>query len=147
MSEDVLDSNNAPSGERPMVITVSAIIYWVFAGIALLVLLAGAAFMGAVETGLDAANDAVVANGGTVTNTAETGSIWGMLILAIITTAAAIFGTIKMWSMQKLGFFIFVGANAVSIIGTAVMAGFGVGSLIFPAIFIALFGSQLKNMK
>ena len=146
MSEDVLDSNNAPSGERPMIITVSAIIYWVFAGIGLLILLAGAAFMGAVETGLDAAKEAAEANGGTAT-VAETGSIWGVLILAIITTAAAIFGTIKMWSMQKLGFFIFVGANAVSIIGSAVMVGFGVGGLIFPAIFIALFGSQLKNMK
>jgi hypothetical protein len=143
MSEDVLDSNvSIESGARPTVITVSAIIYWVFAGIALIVLLAGAALMGAAETAIDAAAE----QGADVSKT-ETGSIWAMLILAIITTAAAIFGTIKMWNMQKLGFFIFLGANAVSIIGSLVMSGFAVGSFVFPLIFIALFGSQLKNMR
>lgn len=147
MSEEVLDSSGSgEAGARPTIVTVAAIIYWIFAGIALIMLLIAAAFMGAVETGLEAAAEAAEASGGTA-EVASTGSIWGALILAIITTAGAIFGTIKMWSMQKLGFFIFVGANVVSIIGSIIISGFGVGLLIGPAIFIGLFGSQLKNMR
>lgn len=143
MSEEVLDSNGSSSvGVRPTVVTVTAIIYWVFAGIALIVLILGTIAMGAIEGVANAAADA----GGDVSGV-QTGSVWGLLIVAIIVTIAGIIGTIKMWKMEKIGFYIFVGAYVVSILNTVIFVGFSVGSLIFPIIFIALFGSQLKNMR
>ena len=51
-----------------------------------------------------------------------------------------------MWKMQKIGFFLYTGANVVSIIMTIVYSGFGVG-IIISALFIVLYGLNLKHLK
>ncbi|MDP1802384.1 MAG: hypothetical protein Q8L81_13585, partial [Bacteroidota bacterium] len=66
-----------------------------------------------------------------------------------VTVLVSLFGVIKMWKLQKIGFFLYVGATVVSIIMTIVYSGFSSGmmSIVFGALFIVLYGLNLKHLK
>ncbi len=75
------------------------------------------------------------------------GLTWAYIIIGFVTVLVSLFGVIKMWKLQKQGFFLYVGANVVSIIMSIVYSGFGVMGLIFPVLFIVLYGLNLKHLK
>jgi hypothetical protein len=49
--------------------------------------------------------------------------------------------------MKKMGFFIYTGCSVVSMIMTIVFSGFGVMAVLFPVLFIVLYGLNLKHLK
>lgn len=138
MSE-TLDST-PEAGKRPAFLTVLCILSFIGAGIVIILLLLGALAGGMVE----AAAGQVEAAGGTTT--VETGGLWTLLIVQSILTIASLVGVIKMWKLQKQGYYIYVGAAVAGIIAGAVLSGFAVGSLLFPVLFIVLYGLNLKHM-
>lgn len=138
MSE-TLDNTQA-AGKRPAFLTVLCILSFIGAGIVIIALLLGALAGGMVE----AAAGQVEAAGGEAT--VETGGLWTLLIVQSILTIASLVGVIKMWKMQKQGYYIYVGASVAGIIAGIVLSGFAVGSLLFPVLFIVLYGLNLKHM-
>ena len=62
-------------------------------------------------------------------------------------TIVGLFGVIKMWKLQKVGFMLYTGASVVSMIMGIVYSGFGVMGVIFPILFIVLYGLNLKHLK
>jgi hypothetical protein len=52
-----------------------------------------------------------------------------------------------MWKLQKVGYFLYVGASVVSMIMGIIYSGFGVMAVIFPILFIVLYGLNLKHLK
>lgn len=143
MSDQILDNNGGGTGQRPTFLTVLCILSFVGAGISIVGGILAAAAMGVLEAGLSAAEDA----GGTVT--AETGSIWTLVIVSIALTLISLFGVIKMWKLQKQGFYIYTGAAVAGIIVSVIMSGFGpaIFGILISVAFIVMYGLNLKDMK
>lgn len=73
------------------------------------------------------------------------GAFIGIIGLAILMYAISLVGVIKMWRLQKWGFYIYAGINGVGII-----LNFIQGSFFMPIIaigFIIMYGLNLKDMK
>lgn len=141
MSE-TLDNTTEQKKQRPTFLTVLCILSFIGAGIVIIALLLGAVAGGVVEAGAAQAE----ANGAEVT--VETSGLWTLLIVQSIITAASLVGVIKMWRLQKQGYFIYVGASVAGIIAGVVLTGvFSVTSLLFPVLFIVLYGLNLKHME
>lgn len=143
MTDQILDNNGGGSDQRPTFLTVLCILSFVGAGISIILLLLAAAAMGVVEAGLSAVEDA----GGTVAS--GTGSVWTLVIVSIALTLISLFGVIKMWKLQKTGFFIYTGASIGGIVVSVIMNGVGPAMLgiVISLAFIVMYGLNLKAMK
>jgi len=144
MTEQVTQQEN----KRPTLLTVLCILSFIGAGFGILgyitagIIGGAASAAGSLSTDPDAALAADVAG--------EVGS--SLLIFAVIglvVTLISLFGVIKMWKLQKQGFYIYVGASIVAFIMTLLMTpvGFPVMPLVFMIVFIVLYGMNLKHMK
>jgi hypothetical protein len=75
-----------------------------------------------------------------------------IFIIAMITAGLCIYGALQMRKLQKQGYFIYLIGEILPIITTFIFLGasafspFFLFGLIFPVLFIILYGAQLKHM-
>ncbi len=132
---------NNEAGKRPTFLTVLCILSFIFSGIGLIGLIILLIGMGAMTSLASSAVDA----GGTYTGP-SIGLTWAYLIVGFLTTLIGLFGVIKMWKLQKVGFYIYTACVVISIIMGIVYSGFGFMSIL-PLVFVVLYGLNLKAMK
>lgn len=81
-----------------------------------------------------------------------TSSLTTLGIVNIVAALVCLLGIIWMWGLKKKGFFVYAIGEIAAPIATIVLVGFGFGGamamigLIFPVIFIVLWGLNLKHM-
>lgn len=79
--------------------------------------------------------------------TPSAGMTWAYLIIGFVCMLVGLYGVIKMWKLQKVGYFLYTGSSVVSMIMGIVYSGFGLWAVIFPIAFIVMYGLNLKHMK
>jgi hypothetical protein len=143
--EETTQTNSAAPAARPVFLTVLCILSFIAAGLGVLGYITAITVMGAVSAGASALEGA----GAVMTQSMgpSAGLVWAYVIVGFLTTIVGLFGVIKMWKLQKIGFFLYVGASVVSMIMGIVYSGFGVMGVLFPVLFIVLYGLNLKHLK
>ena len=139
-------TTNAEGGaeKRPTFLTVLCILSFIAAGFAIVGYVLLITAMGAVSSLASGLEDL----GGEATYTGPSVAMtWTYIIVGFVTVLISLFGVIKMWKLQKIGFYLYVAANVISIVMGIIYSGFGVTSLVFPAVFIVLYGLNLKHLK
>ena len=154
MSEN-LDLNQE-AGKRPTFLTVLCILSFIAAGINIIAGLIAGLVKGAVESvggttslSTEMSNmPGMTSEGAAALESVETLFSWPYMITSIILTIIGLVGVIKMWKLQKQGFYIYVG-TAVAIIILPLVFGqsFSTMSTVFTVAFIAMYGANLKAMK
>ena len=145
-------SENLETANRPTFLTVLCILSFIAAGISIIGLALGSAVKGVAESA-GASSDLSNLRGmegvdSELMNQAEAAFSWPRLIGAIVLTLIALFGVIKMWKLQKRGYYIYVGASVVGLILPLILgSGFSVFSLLITAAFIVMYGLNLKAMR
>lgn len=125
------EQNVQTTNERPTFLTVLCILTFIGSGLGVLFSLLGIFGLGAVNSFISnyagqAATDA------------------GILkpILILIFSAASLYGAIMMWSLKKMGFYLYVAAQIL-----IVAFGWSIMALIFALLFIILYGLNLKHLQ
>lgn len=123
------EQNVQQTNQRPTFLTVLCILTFIGSGLGLLFGLIGLVAAGALES---------------VAQYIPVGVDSGLFksIILLVLMAASLYGAIQMWNLKKLGFYIYVGANVILLI-----LGFSIWSLIFTALFIVLYGLNLKHLE
>ena len=153
MEETTQTNTGSEAAKRPVFLTVLCILSFIAAGLSVLGYITLITVMGAVTAGASAmegmSSEASAAISQAVSTGPSAGLTWAYIIVGFVTVLVSLFGVIKMWKLQKIGFFLYAGATAVSIIMTIVYSGFGAGlmSIIFGVLFIVLYGLNLKHLK
>jgi len=145
MEQTTTTETASTTAVRPTFLTVLCILSFIAAGLGIIGYITAITAMGVVSAGVSAMEDA----GAAITQTAgpSMGLTWAYVIVGFATTLVSLFGVIKMWKLKKIGFFLYVGASVVSMIMGIVYSGFGVMGVIFPILFIVLYGLNLKHLK
>ena len=148
---ETLDVNNG-NAQRPTFLTVLCILSFIASGIGIIVM-----FLALGAKGVADANDLSLENGIDTSymdasqvealESAQAVFSWPYMIIALILILVGLFGVIKMWKLQKQGFYIYTGAQIVGLIVPLIfgMAFSAVGAII-PILFIVLYGLNLKHM-
>lgn len=131
MEEQNVQTNAPTEGakERPVFLTVLCILTFIGSGLSVLLWLLGIFGLGAVNSYL--------ANFG---GAADTGVLKPILML--IFSAASLYGAIMMWSLKKMGFYLYVAAQVL-----IVAFGWSIMALVFALLFIILYGLNLKYLE
>ncbi len=155
MEETTQSNAGGTAPQRPVFLTVLCILSFIAAGFAIIGYVFAITAMGAVSamaSGMSnmagEAGEAGAALSAAMQSAGPSiGLTWAYVIVGFVTVLVGLFGVIKMWKLQKQGFFLYVGANVVSVIMTIVYSGFSVMGLVFPVLFIVLYGLNLKHLK
>lgn len=156
MEQQTQTTPTTDAAKRPVFLTVLCILSFIAAGLAILGYITLITVMGAVTAGASAlegmsgeAGSAGAAMSEAMSHGPSAGMTWAYIAVGFVTVLVSLFGVIKMWKLQKIGFFLYVGATVVSIIMTIVYSGFSSGmmSIVFGALFIVLYGLNLKHLK
>lgn len=133
-------------GKRPTLLTVLCILTWISSGLNalayLILVIAGAAMADLLSNipGIGAMLTAGMA----------------FLVVLLLAFVAKIIGAVQMWKMKKTGFYIYAVAEVIVLAASYMVVkdvpaelggGFPVIPMIFSAVFIGLYGMNLKNMK
>lgn len=134
-----MDTNNNPSttgnATRPGMLTVLCILSFIANGLGLLILFLLLVAAGTISSLLPDSLSSMFAGGTTQT------------IVSLIGCAAAFYGVLQMWSLKKMGFYIYTGAQLLGLIAPLMFGGeFSVMGAIFAALFIVLYYLNLKHM-
>lgn len=143
-------NNGGEAAKRPVFLTVLCILSFVAAGLAILAYVAAITAMGLVSAASSTLEGMEGMEGVTAMSTGPSaGMTWAYIIVGFITVIISLFGVIKMWKLQKSGFMLYVGATVVSLIMTIVYTGFAASimGIVFSALFIVLYGLNLKHLK
>ena len=124
------EQNVQATGQRPVFLSVLCILTFIGSGLGILFNLLGIFGIGALSNFMSAYG----VEGG------ETGVL--KLVLMLVFSGASLYGAIMMWSLKKLGFYLYVAAQVL-----IVAFGFGWLALIFSALFIVLYGLNLKHLQ
>ncbi len=141
------------AAKRPVFLTVLCILSFVAAGLAILGYITLIGLMGAASVavaGMEGmSNEMGAAMSEAMSSGPSTGMTWAYIIIGFVTVIVSLFGVIKMWKLQKSGFMMYVGATVVSLIMTIVYSGFAASimGIVFSALFIVLYGLNLKHLK
>lgn len=159
-------ANAAP--KRPTFVTVLCILTWVGCGIGLIMNLLGGAVLGAASEiksrtesvvdampteGMDpAAADAMKQASEAADSAMAAGST--VLIVNIVCILLCLVGSIMMWKLKKVGFYIYtVGELAPVAVSAILLGGSAFGGMmlfagaIIPIVFVVLYGLNLKHMR
>lgn len=154
MEQQTQTTPGTEAAKRPVFLTVLCILSFIAAGLAALGYITVITLMGAVTAGASAlegmsgeAGSAGAAMSEAMSHGPSAGLTWAYIGVGFVTMLVSLFGVIKMWKLQKVGYFIYVGASVVSMIMGIIYSGFGVMGVIFPVLFIVLYGLNLKHMK
>jgi FtsH-binding integral membrane protein len=73
----------------------------------------------------------------------------GYLVIVLVLALASLYGAIMMWKLKKMGFYLYSGANVIALFIPMIMASgkFPIFGLIITALFIFLYGLNLKHLK
>lgn len=133
---------NDTAAKRPTFLTVLCILSFIFSGLAIIGYVAAIGLAGVASAAMsNMSSDAMATYTGP-----SAGLIWAYIVIGFITTLGGLYGVIKMWKLQKVGFYIYTACVVVSIIMGIVYSGFGVMSIL-PLVFVVLYGLNLKAMK
>ena len=139
------------AAKRPVFLTVLCILSFIAAGFAIIGYVTVLTLMGAVSAaassmeGMSAETSAMMSEA--MSKAPSAGLTWAYIIVGFVTVLISLFGVIKMWKLQKLGYFLYVGASVASMVMGIIYSGFGVMGVIFPVLFIVLYGLNLKHLK
>jgi len=125
--------------KRPSLLAVLCILTFIANGLGILIYLLLTVAFGAFSTMLSGIPGlgAMIASGGIA-----------LFASSLIISVATLFGAIKMWQMKKMGFFIYVGAQVIGLIVPIIFGlGFSFVGFIFTALFVVLYGLNLKHME
>jgi hypothetical protein len=155
MEETTTTGTSTEAAKRPTFLTVLCILSFIAAGLGIIAYIGAIALVGAVSAAAGAVSDAMSSEAGAAMEAASAamsagpsaGLIWAYIIVGFITTLVGLFGVIKMWKLQKVGFFIYVGCSVASMVMGMIYGGFSVMGVLFPVLFIVLYGMNLKHMK
>lgn len=128
--------------KRPTFLTVLCILSFIFSGLAIIGYITAIGLAGVASAAMSNLSDDAMA---TYTGP-SVGLTWAYIVIGFITTLVGLFGVIKMWKLQKVGFYIYTACVVISIIMGIVYSGFGVMSIL-PLVFVVLYGLNLKAMK
>ena len=150
--EETNQTTTGAAPARPTFLTVLCILSFIAAGLGIFGYVAAIALVGAATAAVGAMGDAMSAEASAAMATAmsagpSAGMIWAYVIVGLVTTLVGLFGVIKMWKLQKIGFFIYVGCAVASMVMSMIYSGFSVMAVLFPVLFIVLYGMNLKHMK
>ncbi len=149
MEETTTTSTEA--AKRPVFLTVLCILSFIAAGFAIIGYVTVLTLMGAVSAaasgmeGVSAETSAMMSEA--MSKVPSAGLTWAYIIVGFVTVLISLFGVIKMWKLQKMGYFLYVGASVASMVMGIIYSGFGVMGVIFPILFIVLYGLNLKHLK
>lgn len=124
---------------RPTFLTVLCILTFIGSGFSALFLLIGLVAAGALSGVL-----------GSIPGLGDMGGFGsGYLVIVLVLALASLYGAIMMWKLKKMGFYLYSGANAIALFIPMIMASgkFSVFGLIITALFIFLYGLNLKHLK
>lgn len=133
-------SEQKPQQEgRPTFLTVLCILTFIGSGLSALFLLIGLVFAGAAS-GMLSSIPGIGDIGGLGT---------GYFLIVLVLALASLYGAIMMWKLKKLGFYLYSGANVIVLFVPLVMASgkFSIFGLVITALFIFLYGLNLKHLK
>lgn len=125
-------------GKRPTFLTVLCILTFIGSGLTTLVFLLGTMFIGAVAGILSSIGMAELVTGGAA-----------LFAVLTVLSAASLFGALQMWKLKKMGFYLYTGANIIGVFVPMMMVSaisFSAMDLLFPVVFIVLYGLNLKHM-
>jgi hypothetical protein len=128
--------------KRPVFLTVLCILSFIFSGLAILGYITAIGLAGVASAAMSGVSDEAMA----AYTGPSVGLTWAYIVIGFITTLVGLFGVIKMWKLQKVGFYIYTACVVVSIIMGIVYSGFGFMSIL-PLVFVVLYGLNLKAMK
>jgi hypothetical protein len=134
---------------RPTFLTVLCILSFIAAGFAIIGYVAVIGVLGAVSAGASAmSNVEGMEQMQSAMNTAmpSAGLTWAYLIVGFLTTIVGLWGVIKMWKLQKQGFFIYAGCSVASLVMGIIYSGFSTFGAILTVGFIAMYYMNLKAM-
>lgn len=153
---DLLDDKVQTESKRPVFLTVLCILTFVGAGFGIIAALIGMLAFGTLEDSTAELNDL----GGPV----DFGNAYRWMkisyLLSLAGSVLCLVGALFMWRLKKFGFFIYVPGQVLPLIGSfltvnsmfggGILAGFGmitiVFSALFPLAFIIMYGLNLKYM-
>jgi asparagine N-glycosylation enzyme membrane subunit Stt3 len=138
--EQTVQTNEA--AKRPTFLTVLCILSFIFSGLAIIGYITAIGLAGVASAAMSNLSDDAMA---TYTGP-SVGLTWAYIVIGFITTLVGLFGVIKMWKLQKVGFYIYTACVVISIIMGIVYSGFGFMSIL-PLVFVVLYGLNLKAMK
>ena len=150
MESTTTTTSEAP--KRPVFLTVLCVLSFIAAGLGVIgyvtVLTAMGAASAIASSGMEGVSDeASAAISYAMSSMPSAGMTWAYIIVGFLTTLVSLFGVIKMWKLQKIGYFIYVGSAVASMVMGIIYSGFGVMGVIFPVLFIVLYGLNLKHLK
>lgn len=145
MSEETLDNSQGQENKRPTLLTVLCILTWIASGLnalAYLILVVAGAAMADLLSNVPGLGAMLTA-----------GMVF--LILILLAFVAKIIGAAQMWKMKKMGFYMYA-IGEIVVLGASYMVvkdvpaemggGFPILAALFSAVFIALYGMNLKKM-
>jgi len=124
---------------RPTFLTVLCILTFIGSGLSALFLLIGLVAAGALTSWL-----------GNIPGMGDMGGLGsGYLVIVLVLALASLYGAIMMWKLKKMGFYLYSGANVIALVVPIIMASgkFSFFGLIITALFIILYGLNLKHLK
>ena len=123
--------------KRPVFLTVLCILTWVGSGLSFLSYALLAVGVGALSGMLGSFGGGIAAGGS---------AYFGVTALM---AGISVFGAIMMWKLKKTGFYVYTGANVIWAILPIVWlgGGFAFMGLLWPVVFIVLYGLNLKHLK
>ena len=73
----------------------------------------------------------------------------GYLVIVLVLALASLYGAIMMWQLKKIGFYLYSGVNVIALFIPIIMASgkFSIFGLVITALFITLYGLNLKYLK
>ena len=125
------EQNVQTTNQRPTFLTVLCILTFIGSGLGILFSLLGIFGIGAMNSFLSNYAGAGAADAGILKP-----------ILTLVFSAASIYGAIMMWSLKKMGFYLYVAAQVLMLI-----FGFGWLALFFTALFVVLYYLNFKHLQ
>ncbi len=148
MEQQTQTNTGTEAAKRPVFLTVLCILSFVAAGLAILGYITVITVMGAVTAGASALEGMAADSGATMTYTGPSAAMtWAYIIVGFVTVLISLYGVIQMWKLKKMGFYLYVGASVISMVMGIIYSGFGVMAVVFPILFIVLYGLNLKHLK
>ncbi len=124
---------------RPTFLTVLCILTFIGSGLTAFFFLIGLIFAGAASGVL-----------GSIPGMSDiVGFGSGYFVVVLVLALASLYGAIMMWKLKKMGFYLYSGANVIALFIPMIMASgkFSIFGLVITALFITLYGLNLKYLK
>lgn len=155
------ETNQMSQGNaRPTLLTVLCILSFIAAGIGIISMLLVGAARGVVDAAgvnVQETMNTEMANSGasgeqvaalnSAMDQATTAFSWPYIITAMVLILVGLYGVIKMWKLQKQGYYIYAGTQVAGIVVPLIFGmAFSTFGAVLAVAFIALYGMNLKHM-